>query len=253
MPVHGLKNQTPPFRPTLQTSLENVQAFVRTPYSMTQHTSLALDHAGPSTLAQARSKELLNNVAPPAWYGVEIGEDDEEARLEAAWWTMMSRDEAYIAGLPAAPTMLPMTPAPKPRIPRRKRSPAANGHSHLSGEISPPPLEYPKAVNLEDAIHRNVDRLNEARNVMGLIHDWQRIEAEGGVLPPNPAVQQAAHRAQARSEREERKRARREEDMEASKRRRLGGEVGEQEATQTLKKASAGLLAHAGFEGQYSQ
>ena len=53
-----------------------------------------------------------------------------------------------------------------------------------------------------------------------------------------------------RREAEVRKRKRRINMLEAIERNRLGGEVGGQEAVLAMKKATAGLLAHAGFEGK---
>jgi transcriptional activator SPT7 len=137
-----------------------------------------------------------------------------------------------------------------PRIPKRKRIPVSNGHSHINGQPKTPPLDHSRAVDLGGAIYRSVDKLNEARKVQGLIHDWQKAEIDGAALPPSPAVQFAAIKAQARIEKRDRKRSRAEAAEEASKRRKIGQEVGEKEAAYTLKKASAGLLAHAGFEGE---
>lgn len=218
---------------------------------MINHSTLSLNHAGPSTLSQARSKELLGTTPPPSWHAAEVDAEDDEGRLEGSWWTIMGKDDAYTAGLPTVPSMAYAARPRSPRIPKRKKTPKINGHSHLPGETSPPPLDHSKAVNLESAIHHNIDRLNDTRKVMGLIHDWQRIEVEGGALPPKPELQFAADKAQAAIQREERKRLRLEESSESNKRRKLGGEVGEKQAAQTLKKASAGLLAHAGFEGEF--
>lgn len=103
------------------------------------------------------------------------------------------------------------------------------------------------AVRLESQVLDSVENLAEANRVIGKIAEFQRLEVEGGVMPP---VERFDWKKVAkREEMQDRKRVIKAERVEARKRRRLGGEVGEAEATHTMKRASAGLLAHAGFEG----
>jgi transcriptional activator SPT7 len=104
-------------------------------------------------------------------------------------------------------------------------------------------------VNLETVIHRTVDELHTSRSIINSIYDWQRLEAEGGAIPP---IKRFDREKEIRREEEaERKRVNREEGAEASKRRKLGGEVGERQAALGAKRATAGMLAHAGFDGEF--
>lgn len=241
--------QTTPFRPKLPTSLENASAIVRTPYTMTHHLSLALTHAGPSSLTQGRAKELLQATPPPSWYPGSVTSEDEELHYEGSWWGVMCKEESYAAGLPAVPTMLEPTSPRRARVPRSKRVPSMS-NGHVNGHAAPtPPLDPPKALDLESAIYRNVDKLQEARKYQRLINDWQRIEHDGGILP-NPSVVEAEEKYKAQEEKAQRKRARREENEAVKKRRKTGGELGEEEAVRRMKKASAVMLAHEGFESE---
>ena len=88
---------------------------------------------------------------------------------------------------------------------------------------------------------------------MNQIQDWQRTEMEGGVLPP-------IQRFNEKADRRKRKRAwmelrEREKEMREEGRGRAkdGGEVGEEEAVMKIRRATAGMLAHAGFEGQLTK
>lgn len=86
-----------------------------------------------------------------------------------------------------------------------------------------------KGASLESAVYETVGSLNEIRRVSNLIGDFRRAEQEGGVLPPIDRF---------------------------PKRKRMHvphrdypSEMNEAEATASIKHCSAGLLAHAGFEG----
>lgn len=105
-----------------------------------------------------------------------------------------------------------------------------------------------KPINLEDVIHRSVDKLFDARQAVNRIQEWQKIEMEGGVLPPRVNENVVAKRAE--EEERVRRTRRKVESGHAKKRRKLGGEVGEEEAALGMKKATAAMLAHAGFEGE---
>ena len=111
----------------------------------------------------------------------------------------------------------------------------------------PPSLIHSKPASLENIVHKSVDRLFQARKVVNQIQDFQKAEQEGGILPVFDNGEE--EKARRKEESDERKRKRKNEREEAIKRRRAGGEVGETEAILTLKKASAAMLAHAGFEG----
>lgn len=151
---------------------------------------------------------------------------------------------------------------PQKRIPRRHRTPgeAKNGSTSASaqtnGNGAPPQVNGhthtspPKrTVNLETIVHRTVDELHTSRSIINSIYDWQRLEAEGGAIPP---IKRFDREKEIRREEEaERKRVNREEGAEASKRRKLGGEVGERQAALGAKRATAGMLAHAGFDGEF--
>lgn len=246
----GIANvQTTPFRPKLPTSLETAPAIIRTPYTMTHHLSLSLAHAGPSSLTQSHAKELLQATPPPSWYPGSVTTEDEEVHFEGSWWGVMSKEESYAAGLPAVPSMLEPASPRAARVPRSQRVPSmSNGHAN-GHTARTPPLDPPKPLNLEFAIHRNVDKLHEGRKYQRMINDWQRIEHDGGVLP-NPNIVEAEERYRAQEEKAQRKRARRVEHEEAKKRRKTGGELGEEEAVSRMKKVSAVMLAHEGFESQ---
>lgn len=105
------------------------------------------------------------------------------------------------------------------------------------------------AVDLEASVLAGASSLAESSRVYGKILDFQRLEVEGGILPPIERFELS--QAARREEKQERKRAIRTERVEARKRRRIGGEVGDAEAVQSVKRASAGLLAHAGFDGEW--
>lgn len=165
----------------------------------------------------------------------------------------MATDEAYISGLPAVPVMVDSKTPRRARIPVKKVTPPkTNGHLPDEDKDKTPPLDPSGPVKLEKVVHRNVNRLAEARKVMNQIHEFQRIEAEDGILPDIAAIE-AREKAKEEQERIERKRMRAEEAVESNKRRKIGGEVGAKEASLAMKKATAGMLAHAGFEGKVSR
>lgn len=139
-------------------------------------------------------------------------------------------------------------------------SPSVNGHSSITlVDRSPLPItkndlpelvhSTPKPVNLSNVIHRSVDSLFDIRKTVGKIHDWQKAEHEGILLPPPKPHVEREERRLAKQEWNERKRRRREERSEAKKRSRQGGEVGEKEAALSMRLATGSMLAQAGFEG----
>lgn len=215
---------------------------------MTHFLSTSLNQAGPCFSEKGKAKEILFSTAPPSWYPVTTDADNDELKLEGAWWSVIGKDEGYLAGLPVVPTM------PGPSVIRKRRIPGRNKRrlSMPNGiaDLSKPPRISSAPVSLEKVVHRSVDKLSEARRVVGQIQDFQRIEAEGGVLPvPNPAEEEE-RRERNKQERIGRKRRRKAEFLEAKKRRKTGGEIGETEAVMALKRTTASMLAHSGFEGE---
>ena len=219
---------------------------------MTHFLSVSLNQPGPSFSGKGKAKEILYATPPPSWYPASVTNDDEEIKLEGAWWGVAGKDESYIAGVPSVPTIASPNASKKRRIVGRKRPRISvpNGYG-----MSPktPPLAAVSPVSLKNVVHRSVDKLCEARRVVGQIQDFQRIEAEGGVLPiPRPGEEEE-RRSREKEERVHRKRKRKSEVTEARQRRQTGGEVGEAEAVMALKKTTASMLAHVGFEGKLLQ
>lgn len=107
------------------------------------------------------------------------------------------------------------------------------------------------AVSVKAVVRRTIHNLNAARQAMQRITEFQRIEADGGgILPPRGLSPTPAEKEKAEEERIGRGDSRRIENKAARERRmRKGGEVGQEEAVRVMKKCSAGMLAHAGFEG----
>lgn len=230
--------------------------------------------AGPSFSDKGKAKEILGGVPPPAWYpltsvdGAE-GIEDEEAQLEASWWSTLNKDDSYVGGIPAVPIMASRAGDLALRRRGRKRRRDAGEHSlkangHLNGQspmriddgpigvASPsrektPPLVKSKPRSLESVVLRSIDKLSEARKYINQVQEFQRAELEGGVLPPLDLGETS--RAVRKEERAARHRRRQLERAEAQERAEQGGEVGETEAAFALKRSSAALLAHAGFEG----
>lgn len=202
--------------------------------------------SGPIWTEKGKAKELVSNTAPPAWYA---GADTDEAKAEGSWWSILGKDEAYVGGLPPAPAMVqfPEEPIHQTRSSTRKKSlPNGNG---VASPDRPPSLVPSKPVSLERVVHRTVDKLFDTRKLATQISEFQKAEVEGLILPPYDDGEQ--DRLLQREEASERKRKKRTEREEAAKRRRVGGEVGEREAALKLKKASAAMLAHVGFEGAF--
>ncbi|OCF45433.1 hypothetical protein I317_00679 [Kwoniella heveanensis CBS 569] len=268
--LHGsTRRPTPPaFRPQLNTSLDTAPALVRTPYTMTHFLPVSLSQAGPSFSEKGKAKEILYGNAPPAWYPLPAGTDDEDIKLEGYWWGAMNGDDAYVAGLPAVPAMVPSDSTVPRRRRLRPRSPRKSINGTLPNGDGPPrttsisplktkkpldktqeePKQRKKPVSVKKVVHRTVGRLHDVRQVIHRIHEFQRIENEGGILPSRQLVTEQ-ERTTKEKERAERAELRKAEKVEVMGRKRGGGEVGEEEAALCLKRASAGLLAHAGFEG----
>lgn len=183
-------------------------------------------------------------------------EEEEESRLEGAWWGKMMDDESLITGMPAIPKMVPPEPVtryrpkppPPPPPPRLPNGIASGGDSEAlhSGHD-----KKKKAVSVKAVVRRTINNLNAARQAMQRITEFQRIEADGGgILPPRGLSPTPAEKEKAEDERIERRDSLRIENKAARERRiTQGGEVGQEEAVRVMKKCSAGMLAHAGFEG----
>ncbi|OXG85835.1 transcriptional activator SPT7 [Cryptococcus neoformans Gb118] len=215
--------------------------------------------------------------------------EDEDDDLEGSWWGKMMDDETLIAGMPAIPKMAPPEPVrryrpkpPPPVIPPLPNGIASRGGGHHSPPgLSPPPPPSPSpspspsttakphlhpkdgppdkplstsvsasvCVSVKAVVRRTINNLNAARQAMHRITEFQRIEAEGGILPPRGLSPTPAEKEKQQEERCEREEFRRMENKAARERRNAGGEVGQEEAVKVMKKCSAGMLAHAGFEG----
>lgn len=214
---------------------------------MTHFQPVSLSQPGPSFSDKGKARDILYGNAPPAWYPTPAGED-EDAKLEGYWWGATSKDEAYVAGLPAVPEMVDGPSQKRRRISRRRASasPQPNGDADAV-----PPLVPSKPVSLERVVHRAIDKLGDARKTVNTIQELQRYyEGDGMGLPPPPIEPLETLRAREAEERVEGKRKRREARTEAHERFRYGGEVGEAEAAFVLKRSVASMLAHAGFEGK---
>jgi len=217
---------------------------------MTRFSAVNLSQSGPSFSDKGKAKEIFHNISPPPWYTSLA--DDEEDRLEGQWWTSLTKDEAYTAGLPTVPTMSTGAGIRRKRISRNGHKPITNGIiQHPSPNATQlPSLIHSKSKSLEKIIHKTVEQLHETRRLEVKVQEWQRIDAEGGIQPPFDVRDAVTDEKEARAK-EERKRKRIEEREKVRKRRKTGGEVGEEEAAKEMKKASAGLLAMAGFEGGF--
>lgn len=250
----------PAERPPLTTNLDNVPALVRTPYSIPSLSFLSLTHAGPSFSDKGKARESLHGYSPPSWYPAQErdanadanadadadADADEKSRLEGAWWGKMMDDESLITGMPAIPKMVPPEPVrryrPKPPPP----PPSPNG-------IIPSGVN--QTVSVKAVVRRTIHNLNAARHAMHRITEFQRIEADPTSLGIHPPPRRRlsptpAEREKAKEERIARRDSRRIENKAAQERRiRKGGHVGQEEAVSVMKKCSAGMLAHAGFEG----
>lgn len=202
-------------------------------------------------------------------------EGDEESRLEGAWWGKMMDDETLITGMPAIPKMVPPEPVrryrpkppPPPPPPRLPNGIIASGDDDDEAlhpkDAGNPPLHDKKkkekktTVSVKAVVRRTINNLNAARQAMQRITEFQRIEAEGGggigigiLHPPRGLSPTPAEKEKAEEERIERRDFRRMENKAARERRLTqGGQVGQEEAVRVMKKCSAGMLAHAGFEG----
>ena len=223
---------------------------------MNQIFPLSLAHlAGPSFSDKGKAKEIIASSTAPGWYTPAEQEGAEDGGV-GKWWGSLTKDEAYTGGMPSTPSMAPPAPRRILRIKkktRRKSSRTNGGTLGLDGHSPPsqtPSLLSPRPVKLERLVHRNVDKLFEARRLMGQIQDWQRIEREGGVLPPVQKFNRKLEREQRRAERASRRDQEDEYGAERKTKVQLGGEIGEAEAVAGIRRATAGMLAHAGFEGE---
>lgn len=217
---------------------------------MTHFQPVSLSQPGPSFSDKGKARDILYGNAPPPWYPAPAGED-EDAKLEGYWWGATSKDEAYVAGLPAVPEMVDGPSQKRRRISRRRTSASPQPRPNGNHADAVPPLVPSKPVSLERVVHRAIDKLGDARKTVNTIQELQRYyEGDGMGLPPPPIESLETLRAREAEERVEGKRKRREARTEANERFRHGGEVGEAEAAFVLKRSVASMLAHAGFEGE---
>jgi transcriptional activator SPT7 len=106
-------------------------------------------------------------------------------------------------------------------------------------------------VSLGRVVDRAIDKLTDARKTMHTIQELQRYyEGDGTDPEPQPLEPIESVRAGLAKQRKELKRKRVEARTEANTRRKAGGEVGSAEAALELKRSTASLLAHAGFDGE---
>ncbi|EIW69413.1 hypothetical protein TREMEDRAFT_62279 [Tremella mesenterica DSM 1558] len=237
----------PPYRINLSTSLNTTPALIRTPQmSYPFHSLVQQPAAGPSSyLEKGKMRELLNTTPAPSWYPPVEGDD---LKLQGSWWGLAGRDECYVSTLPAVPFMAPSQAPPTRCIPSRSKRKRNTPMGMDTSPDRPPSLVPSKSVKLENLIQQRVDKLFESRKIVNAVSEFQRMELEG-VIPPRLRFDDGIERNQRRRDRLERKQKMHEERIEAKKRRRLGGEVGEKEAVLGMRSVSARMLAHAGFEG----
>lgn len=164
----------------------------------------------------------------------------------------MFRSDATLVDEPFTSSIKPLPPPPlSPKSPAATAKVRRKSSLKLDRNPISKPKPKPKPIDLETVIHRSVDKLYEARNIVYKIQEWQKAETDGSVLPPR--MNETLMLERERVEREERNRVRRMEMGHARKRRKLGGEVGEEEAALGMKRATASMLAHAGFDGELDQ
>lgn len=236
-------------RPDLTPNLEIYSSLTRTSASMVKYSTMSLNRPGPSYAEKGKAREATAGSTVPGWY---VGPDEDAAKAEGSWWGAMSKDEAYTGGLPAKSFMSTPMARPYKQIPKRllrRKSLQSPGHSTIQNGTTAISSRG-RTVHLERLVQKSVEELGTARRIANSIHDWQRIEAEGGALPPIERFDR--EQAMRKEEEAERKRDAKEEKRDASKRRRLGGEMGEKQAATECKRATAGMLAHAGFDGRLS-
>lgn len=223
---------------------------------MTHFEPVSLSNPGPSFSDKGKARDLLYGNAPPPWYPATTDPDDEDAKLEGYWWGAAMKDDAYIAGLPSVPSMVE-GPASKRRRIARRRSPSpqqinGNGRHNDVSETQPPALVPSKPLSMERVVHRAIDKLTDARKTMHTIQELQRYyEGDGTDPEPQPLESLESVRAGLAQQDRELKRKRAEARTEANARRKAGGEVGGTEAALELKRSTASLLAHAGFDGMW--
>lgn len=267
-------------------SLESAPALTRTPHAMGGFQRISLATAGPSFSDKGKAKELFNGVTAPAWHpsawtdtvpAATAVEDDAYAQLEASWWGALGKDDFFGSGVPAVPAMLSpdgLELQARQRGRKRRRDAlepsrrlvhgdrrgdsaamdiddgdgvVTNSAERSADREGTPPLVKSRPLKLENVVLRSVDHLSEARRYIHHVQEFQRAELEGAALPP--LVLSEPSRAARQEEKAARKRRERFEREEARERAEMGGEVGQAEAALSLKRSSAALLAHAGFEG----
>ncbi|TYJ55382.1 hypothetical protein B9479_003885 [Cryptococcus floricola] len=246
---------------------------------------IILPYSPPSWYASFAGPSTSTSGTPSA---MEVDAEDEDAQFEGCWWGALASDEALVAGLPAVPTMatprpvrrkrlkpsLPVPPLPngianhsaeqmpspqKLHIPPRSRSPSpspeklpatdAQDQSSLQRPSAESAAPSDKPISIPAIVRRTVNNLDSARSIAHKVSEFQRIEAEGGVLPPRSLSPPLSEQISIEEARQLRREAIAGERQAIHDRRREGGEVGREEAVLTMKMCTAGLLARAGFEG----
>ncbi|ODN83198.1 hypothetical protein L202_01386 [Cryptococcus amylolentus CBS 6039] len=147
----------------------------------------------------------------------------------------------------------------KPHIPPRSRSPSpspgklpateAQDQSSLQRPSTESAAPSDKPISIPAIVRRTINNLDSARSIAHRVSEFQRIEAEGGVLPPRSLSPPLSEQTSFEEARQSRREALARERQAILDRRREGGEVGREEAVLTMRMCTAGLLARAGFEG----
>lgn len=202
--------------------------------------------AGPSYSDKGKAKELLKPYSAPAWYPT-VEEEDEEAALDAQWWGAMGEASMLASGTPSVPRQLQVAKPPAVKRKGRRRPSLQDGNDDVDMEDRPRRV---KQVKLETVVIQSVDDLASIRRTQHKLSEFQRLEAEGAPLPRMVDPAQDEEELEVEEQTRHYRQAVKIEQREAAERERLGAETGEEEATESLRQASAALLAHAGFEGE---
>lgn len=210
--------------------------------------------AGPSNSDKGKAKELLRPYTAPAWYPP-VDEEDEEAMLDGQWWAALGEESLLAGGVPSVPRQVPIAIAPTVS-PKRKGRRRPSQTSHREDEDHPDGVDVNKPrrtrpVKLAKVVMQSVEELAAVRRTQTKLLEFQRLEAEGAPLPRIVDPAHDENEIEAEELTRLQRKAARQELREANERARHGGETGEAEATESLKQASAALLAHAGFEGEF--
>ena len=137
--------------PKLQTSLDAAPALIRTPNAMNHFYPISLNVPGPSSSEKGKSRELLNNTSAPSWYPVTAAQPvtsrekaDAAEGAEGSWWSAVTKDEAYIGGIPWTPGMT------SPQMPKVRRIKGKKRRKNASQRyFSQPPLPRWSLASIE--------------------------------------------------------------------------------------------------------